>query len=64
MHQGSMRRSFVRMARQWMQAVTYLDKNVASAYPSFFEESVLWMNRYYRSNPIYQDEIKHIEGQS
>jgi len=64
MHQGSMRRSFVRMARQWMQAVTYLDKNVASDYPSFFEESVLWMNRYYRSNPIYQDEIKHIEGLS
>ena len=64
MHQGSMRRSFVRMARQWMQAVTYLDKNIAGAYPGFFEESVLWMNRYYRSNPIYQDEIKHIEGQS
>ena len=64
MHQGSMRRSFVRMARQWMQAVTYLDKNVASAYPSFFEESVLWMNRYYRSNPIYQDELKQIEGLS
>ncbi len=64
MHQGSMRRSFVRMARQWMQAVTHLDKNIASAHPNFFEESVLWMNRYYRSNPIYQDEIKHIEGLS
>lgn len=64
MHQGSMRRSFVRMARQWMQAVTYLDNNIASTYPNFFEESVLWMNRYYRSNPIYQDEIKQIEGLS
>ncbi len=57
MHEGSMRRSFVRMARQWMQAVAYLDPLVADEYPSFFEESVRWVNQYYRSNPIYQDEI-------
>lgn len=57
MHEGSMRRSFVRMARQWMQAVAYLDPLVSEDYPTFFEESVRWVNKYYRSNPIYKDEI-------
>lgn len=60
MHDGSMRRSFVRMARQWMQAVVILDRMVAEDHPDFFEHSVRWVNQYYRSNPIYQDEIKAI----
>lgn len=60
MHDGSMRRSFVRMARQWMQAVTLLDRLVGAEYPDFFEQSVCWVNQYYRSNPIYQDEIKSV----
>ena len=60
MHEGSMRRSFVRMARQWMKAVIHLDLLVADQYPAFFEESIRWVNQYYRSNPIYQDEIREI----
>lgn len=64
MHEGSMRRSFVRMARQWMQAVSILDRMVGDEFPDFHEQSLRWLNQYYRSNPIYQDEIKAMTSKS
>lgn len=60
MHDGSMRRSRTNGASVFMQAVTLLDRLVGAEYPDFFEQSVRWVNQYYRSNPIYQDEIKSI----
>lgn len=58
MHQGSMRRSFVSMGKQWLQAVAYIDGLYGQQFPGFFDASVDWLQQYYVSHPYYQEEIK------
>ncbi|MDO4769488.1 MAG: glycosyltransferase [Brachymonas sp.] len=62
MHQGSMRRSFVSMSRQWLQAVAYIDRLYGQQYLGFFDASVSWLQQYYTSHPHYQEEVKQYRG--
>ncbi len=64
MHEGSMRRSFVRMGRQWMQATAHLDARFGERFPEFFDASIAWLKKYYMSHPIYMDEMNQHRGRA
>jgi len=57
-HASSMRRSLLRMAKAWVRATLEIDKVAASTDPTFFETSIEWLNRYYRAQPEYREEIE------
>ena len=57
-HASSMRRSLLKMGKAWVRATLEIDKVAASTDPTFFETSIEWLNRYYRAQPEYREEIE------
>ncbi len=56
-HPQSMRRSYVRMGRAWLQAGLKIEARLGEREPIFFESVVSWFEQCYRGNPAYRQEI-------
>lgn len=56
-HESSMRRSYVRMGRSWLQVGLKIAEMVGDREPLFFESVVDWFEQCYRSHPDYLSEI-------
>lgn len=56
-HDGSMRRSYVKMGRAWLQAGLKIDSMLGGREPLFFESVVSWFEQCYRANASYREEV-------
>lgn len=56
-HENSMRRSYFKMGRSWLQAGLKIDAMLGSREPMFLESAVLWFEQCYKANPNYQKEV-------
>lgn len=60
-HEGSMRRSYLKMGRAWIQAGLKIEAELNGREPLFFESVVAWFEQCYRSNPGYREEIAELQ---
>lgn len=56
-HGASMRRSYLRMGKAWLQAGLKIEKQLQGKEPNFFDSMVSWFEQCYRSNPSYKSEV-------
>ncbi|MFX1716101.1 glycosyltransferase family 2 protein [Paraburkholderia sp. A1RO-5L] len=56
-HAQSMRRSVLRMGKFWIQATMKIDAMVSKQEPGFFESAFDWFNNFYRTHPVYVEEV-------
>lgn len=58
-HASSMRRSYVSMGKTWLSAALKIDQMVGRKHPDFFESALSWFQQCYRSNPLYNEELRN-----
>ncbi|WP_194711693.1 glycosyltransferase family 2 protein [Noviherbaspirillum soli] len=58
-HASSMRRSYVSMGKTWLFAALKIDQIIGKQHPDFFESALSWFQQCYRSNPLYNEELRN-----
>jgi len=61
-HALSMRRSYVKMGRAWLEAGLKINEKVAHRDPLFLESVLSWFEQYYHSHPSYRAEIAGLQN--
>lgn len=57
-HEGSMRRSYVKMGESWNKAAAKIDQLVRAAEPEFISSATAWFERFYAGHPSYRKELQ------
>jgi glycosyltransferase involved in cell wall biosynthesis len=63
-HQGSMRRSYLKMGTCWMEAVFKINNRLKGEYPLFFDSAISWFIQYYKNSAIYRSEVESMKKAS
>ncbi|WP_354682055.1 glycosyltransferase [Cupriavidus necator] len=62
-HGASMRRSYLKMGKAWLQAGLKIEARLQGREPKFFDSMVAWFDHCYRANPAYKAEVELLGGQ-
>jgi len=60
-HQNSMRKSYLKMGKCWLEAALKISNQLADEHPLFFDSAITWFKQTYYESSIYRKEIAEMK---